>query len=808
MNDLKTEGLKFTSIPTVPYYDKSIIKSQSIFLKNGQNVAGTQNSDPKHNLKPDPNKKYADIIVISPGSRYLRFGLASEAEPHEEAHALARKVLIDYNPLKNMCFSNESLASKDNHSYSEGVVFCKYDYLRDLKSTVEELKTVVDKKLIAHKLTPSFDSQKVINTHNQNFVPETLPDYNDPSETDWTKEDGKVCLVGNEALKLETFNVSSEKLHEEGSQYIWKIFYPLQHGCPNVCSNVSMRSCIDDMIFIWKELIKNKLNIPEKSFPEYFVTLVIPDIFNRQFVTDTITALISDLKFRAVTFIQESTAATFAAGAANACIVNIGAQKTTVACIDEGVCVPDSRLNMKYGGDDITRFFLEVLKLSHFPYRNINIEKCVSDWMLIEKLKEKYCTLSEMDLSLDTATFYSFHPDVPTMQYTVKYYYESILAPLLLFYPYYIDFRSKLEFLALRENYLDYTVDDDYSTSCLSRRQLAAILKYNYGSYLAPYRERKHAKFGQTPTEAHERVRNSTTSSKKRRVLKSEDTKNRYYAGSDKNSDKGSDRGSIKIQDADSNKKLDVDSNKVRDVERNSNKKIEKTLGKVNDGKWIDDSGADASDTCADVSDAYIDHSECNSVCTESKRSKLVYDDTLEKNVQAKNGSSNLSRSALDKEFDVAQELEFYMKNKRAINDLLKMSLPIDGAIIESIKNYFNSLPDTRTRDLEPYLKKTLGSIILVGGGSIIKGLPKFLENRVSSMAYVLLENSNKKDVAQKIQCRVIHDSREINPRHSTWKGASVFSKIESVNETWITASEWSAGGMQKVLHKIVVTWN
>lgn len=36
-------------------------------------------------------------------------------------------------------------------------------------------------------------------------------------------------------------------------------------------------------------------------------------------------------------------AATFGAGISHACIVDIGAQKTSVCCVDEGMCVAESR---------------------------------------------------------------------------------------------------------------------------------------------------------------------------------------------------------------------------------------------------------------------------------------------------------------------------------------------------------------------------------------------------------------------------------------------------------------------------------
>ena len=40
---------------------------------------------------------------------------------------------------------------------------------------------------------------------------------------------------------------------------------------------------------------------------------------------------------------QESLAATYGAGISNACVVDIGATMTSIACVDEGLVLPDTR---------------------------------------------------------------------------------------------------------------------------------------------------------------------------------------------------------------------------------------------------------------------------------------------------------------------------------------------------------------------------------------------------------------------------------------------------------------------------------
>jgi actin-related protein len=45
-------------------------------------------------------------------------------------------------------------------------------------------------------------------------------------------------------------------------------------------------------------------------------------------------------------FLQESLAATYGAGISNACVVNVGATTTNIACVDEGMVLSETRCAM------------------------------------------------------------------------------------------------------------------------------------------------------------------------------------------------------------------------------------------------------------------------------------------------------------------------------------------------------------------------------------------------------------------------------------------------------------------------------
>ncbi len=59
---------------------------------------------------------------------------------------------------------------------------------------------------------------------------------------------------------------------------------------------------------------------------------------------EVITMLLRYMEFRRVFIAQESVCVSFGAGISVACIVDIGAQTSTITCVEDGMCIPDSRL--------------------------------------------------------------------------------------------------------------------------------------------------------------------------------------------------------------------------------------------------------------------------------------------------------------------------------------------------------------------------------------------------------------------------------------------------------------------------------
>ncbi|KAK5240889.1 actin-like protein arp8, partial [Cryomyces antarcticus] len=139
--------------------------------------------------------------------------------------------------------------------------------------------------------------------------------------------------------------------------------------------------------------------------------------------------MLRDFGFNRVCFIQESLAATFGAGYSISCIVDVGAQKTSICCVEEGMCVENSRVNLKYGGADVTETFVKTLLFDSFPYADISLKRR-HDLLLAEELKSKFCTLNEADVSVQLFDFHLRAFGQDTRKYTFKTYDEGMLAPM------------------------------------------------------------------------------------------------------------------------------------------------------------------------------------------------------------------------------------------------------------------------------------------------------------------------------------------------------------------------------------------
>lgn len=282
------------------------------------------------------------------------------------------------------------------------------------------------------------NSKELVVNYNRRTPPETISEHNDPLRVEWTElptnaKESPAFFTGKEALRIPDTSVPR-----------YKLFWPLQHGWYNEHDYVEKKTLFDDVAIILEEAIKKQLNLWRKrDWAQYGCVYIVPDLYERQYVIQTLDMLVRDFGFGKVCFIQESLAATFGAGYTTACVVDLGSQKTSISCVEEGMCIENSRVNLKFGGADVTETFMKMMLADYFPYADINLNRRY-DFLLAEELKSKFCTMNEADISVQ---LYDFHLRVSgrdTRKYTFKTYDEVLLAPQGYFQPSIFDNSNKL----------------------------------------------------------------------------------------------------------------------------------------------------------------------------------------------------------------------------------------------------------------------------------------------------------------------------------------------------------------------------
>lgn len=118
--------------------------------------------------------------------------------------------------------------------------------------------------------------------------------------------------------------------------------YPMRKRTLNSRDYDSLKEVLGDLEVIWAESVKKELGVEARDFPKHYVILVIPDVFQRATITSMVD-LLFEMNFRAVMVVQESPSVTFGAGASSACVIDVGAQATSISCVEDGMIVPGSR---------------------------------------------------------------------------------------------------------------------------------------------------------------------------------------------------------------------------------------------------------------------------------------------------------------------------------------------------------------------------------------------------------------------------------------------------------------------------------
>ncbi|KAI9843503.1 MAG: actin-like protein arp8 [Thelocarpon superellum] len=395
-----------------------------------KDAAGEENGE---NAEDSQEALGSKVIVIHPGSQNLRIGLANTALPKTTPMVVARR--WSHNESEEAAVPPKPKRVKvDEEDPEEPEQMFGNEFAEKFTAMSAQLKkSMRDNK---RRLLPN--SKELVINYNRRTPPETISEHNDPLRVDWTEvpADPKAVpdfFTGHAALRI-----------PDDSSPRYKLFWPLQLGTYNEADYATKTLLCEDIAVIIEEAMKSELGLRRrKDWAQYSCVFVIPDLYERNYVASSLEMLLRDFNFARVCFIQESLAATFGSGYSTSCIVDIGAQKTSICCVEEGTCLENSRVNLKYGGADVTEAFVKMMLFDYFPYADINLRRRY-DFLLAEELKQKFCTMNEADISVQLYDFHLRASGQDTRKYTFKTYDEVLLAPMGYFQPAIFDNEDKL----------------------------------------------------------------------------------------------------------------------------------------------------------------------------------------------------------------------------------------------------------------------------------------------------------------------------------------------------------------------------
>lgn len=197
-----------------------------------------------------------DIIIIHPGSLYLRLGKANDLNPELILNCVARR-----------------RTSKNSPAYSDTLLPASVTKTSELSAELDESRLSVSHMLQSQLQSDGRKRYGASSTQLSAFNKRALPEIITTGQaTHWLKPKENVnSVVGADVLRL---NPNGD----------FNIHFPIRRGELNIHNNVggTATATMDHCRTIWEFAIKNFLDVNLKELNKYRVVLIIPDIYNRK----------------------------------------------------------------------------------------------------------------------------------------------------------------------------------------------------------------------------------------------------------------------------------------------------------------------------------------------------------------------------------------------------------------------------------------------------------------------------------------------------------------------------------------------
>nr|KYP60796.1 Actin-related protein 9 [Cajanus cajan] len=384
------------------------------------------------------SERGSNLVVINPGSANIRIGLASQDAPFNIPHCIARhtKQVPKRNVIDQMLNSQVTTAQHMDREKAYDVVMQVYFFLINAinfnvlnvqMGRVDGLNPHIIRKDLPFTWTNVYEeatnSSVSLETSSKDETGESLDpkEGTDSKELNASERKFKEFICGEEALRISP----------NEPYYLCR---PIRRGHLNISQHYSMQQVLDDLRTIWDWILIEKLHIPRNERNMYSAVLVMPETFDNREIKEILSLVLQELCFGSAVVHQEGLAAVFGNGLSTACVVNIGAQVTSLICIEDGGALPSTGKTLPFGGEDISRGLLWTQR-HHQTWPQIRTDVLTKpiDLLMLNQLKETYCEIKDGELDA-VALVHSYEDKVSPGSHKTRLTALNV-PPMGLFYP-------------------------------------------------------------------------------------------------------------------------------------------------------------------------------------------------------------------------------------------------------------------------------------------------------------------------------------------------------------------------------------
>ncbi|XP_057489006.1 actin-related protein 9 isoform X4 [Actinidia eriantha] len=306
----------------------------------------------------------SNLVIINPGSANIRIGLAQQDTPFNIPHCIARRTTgANQAPRRNVQdqllnsqvttaqhmerekaydiiasllkipFLDEEVANNSYPRKMGRVDGYTNTPLSNKKETAFTWTNVLEKKSdLSSALESSLNKSEISN-------------FQDKEEGTTSKE------LGSSEFKFVEYICGEEALRISPTEP-YCLRRPIRRGHFNISQHYPMQQVFEDLQAIWDWILIEKLHIPRSERNMFSAILVVPETFDNREIKEMLSIILRDLHFSSAVVHQEGLAGAFGNGLSTACVVNMGAQVTTVICIEDGVTLPATQMTLRFGGEE------------------------------------------------------------------------------------------------------------------------------------------------------------------------------------------------------------------------------------------------------------------------------------------------------------------------------------------------------------------------------------------------------------------------------------------------------------------------